>query len=79
MILKILGTGCKNCKTLERNAREAIKNDNLDVSVEKVEDIPSIMNYGVMSTPALVLNEKVISSGKVLSPQEISRLIQQNL
>ncbi|MEB3103000.1 thioredoxin family protein [Ferviditalea candida] len=78
MVLKILGTGCQKCKTLEKNAYEAVKLNGLDVSIEKVEDIPSIMGYGVMSTPALVLNEKVVSSGKVLTPQEIAQLIQQN-
>ncbi len=75
MHIKILGTGCKKCKKLEANVREAIKELGLDAIVEKVEDIPSIISYKVMSTPALVLDEKVISSGKLLSIKEIKALL----
>lgn len=78
MEIKVLGTGCKKCKELEHNVNEAIKSSGINAQVEKIEDIPSIMKYGVMSTPGLVLNEKVISSGKVLSPQEINELIQKS-
>lgn len=79
MSLKVLGTGCKKCVELEKNAEEAVKANAIDLSIEKVEDISEIMGYGVMGTPALVLDEKVVSSGKVLSPQEITQLIQKNL
>jgi small redox-active disulfide protein 2 len=75
MHIKILGTGCKKCKKLEANVREAIKELGLDAIVEKVEDIPSIISYKVMSTPALVLDEKVLSSGKLLSTKEIKALL----
>jgi len=69
MIIKILGTGCAKCKKLEANALEATRG--LEVEVQKVTDINEIMNYGVMMTPALVINEKVVSVGKVLSANKI--------
>lgn len=77
MNIKVLGTGCPNCKKLESNAKEAVKELGLeDVTVEKVEDIPSIMKYGVMKTPALVINEQVKVMGKVAKVEEIKDLIQ---
>lgn len=71
MNIKVLGTGCKKCKTLEANALEAVKNAGIDASVEKVEDVQTIIGYGVMSTPALVIDEKVVSKGKVLKAKDI--------
>ena len=76
MNIKILGTGCKKCKKLEANTREAVEELGLDASVEKVEDIQGIMSYKVMSTPALVVDEKVVSAGKLLSSKEIAALLQ---
>jgi small redox-active disulfide protein 2 len=76
MNIKVLGTGCANCKKLESNAKEAVKELGLDnVTVEKVEDIPSIMKYGVMKTPALVIDEQVKVMGKVAKVEEIKDLI----
>ncbi|WP_053956259.1 thioredoxin family protein [Inediibacterium massiliense] len=77
MNIKILGSGCANCKKLEENAKEAVKELGLEnVTIEKVEDIPSIMKYGVMKTPALVVDEQVKIMGKVAKPNEIKKLIQ---
>ncbi|MBF8983211.1 TM0996/MTH895 family glutaredoxin-like protein [Lutibacter sp. B2] len=77
MNIKVLGTGCANCKKLEANAKEAVKELGLEnVTIEKVEDIPSIMKYGVMKTPALVIDEQVKVMGKVAKKDEIKKLIQ---
>lgn len=75
MKIEILGTGCKKCKKLEENAREAVNEAKVEATVEKVEDMKSIMDYGVMSTPGLVIDGKVVSSGKVLKPDEIKKLL----
>lgn len=75
MKIKILGTGCPNCKVLEKNTKEAIENLNLKAEIEKVTDIGEIMSYGIMSIPALVIDEKVVSYGKVLSSEEIKKLL----
>lgn len=71
MEIKVLGTGCKKCKELESNVIEAVKKTGIEAKVTKVEDIQQIMNYGVMSTPALVIDEIVKSTGKVLKPDDI--------
>lgn len=76
MIVKILGSGCAKCKKLEENAKEAVKEMGIDATVEKVQDIKDIMNYGVMSTPALVVDEQVKMMGKVLSKVEIKKYLQ---
>ena len=75
MIIKILGTGCTNCKKLEEHANQAVKEMGMDAKVEKVEDFMEIMKYGVMKTPALVVDEQVKSSGKVLSAEEIKKYL----
>ncbi len=74
MIIKILGTGCAKCKKLEQNAIKAA--EGMDVEVQKVTDLNQIMDYGVMMTPALVIDEKVVSAGKVLSSKKIKGLFQ---
>lgn len=76
MTIKILGPGCANCRNLERNTREALAKLDLNATVEKVEDIPSIMGYGIMSTPGLVVNEEVKVFGRVPSAKEIAELLQ---
>ena len=76
MVIKILGTGCPKCKKLEENARQAISSLSGDMTVEKVTDLNQIMNYGVMLTPALVIDEEVKSVGKVLSSDDIKKLIE---
>lgn len=76
MIIKILGTGCPNCQKLTKNVEEAIVNLGIkDIEIEKVEDIDQIIGMGVMSTPALVIENEVKSSGKILSIEEIKNLI----
>lgn len=75
MEIKILGTGCSNCKNLEKATVQAVAEMNLDASVEKVEDIVKIMSYGVMRTPALVVDEKVIMYGRVPSVSEIKEML----
>ena len=75
MKIKILGTGCPNCKVLEKNVREAVKDLGIKADIEKVIDIAEIMEYGVMSTPALVVNDKVVSYGRVLKSDEIKKFL----
>lgn len=75
MVIKVLGTGCPSCKKLDNNVRTAISEVGIEASVEKVEDLQKIMEYGVMSTPALVIDEKVVAKGKVLSVGDIKKLI----
>jgi small redox-active disulfide protein 2 len=75
VIVKILGPGCTNCKNLERATREALAELGLDAVVEKVEDYPTIVGYGVMSTPGLVVDEKVLVSGRVPRPAEVRELL----
>jgi small redox-active disulfide protein 2 len=75
MIIKILGTGCAKCKTLEANARAAIAESGVQASVEKVTDLQDIMDFAVMVTPALVVDGVVKSAGKVLTPAEIVKFI----
>lgn len=75
MIIKILGTGCPKCKQLEANAIKAVEQSGVKARVEKITDINDIMNYGVMMTPALVIDETVKSAGKVLSMEEICQIL----
>ncbi|MGE5348825.1 MAG: thioredoxin family protein [Actinomycetota bacterium] len=75
MEIKILGPGCPKCKTLEKLTREVVEKSGIDASVTKVDDIVAIMNYGVMTTPALVIDEKVVVKGRVPSAEEILKLI----
>ena len=74
--IKVLGSGCKNCHTLLDNTKEAVNSLGLSVPVEYVTDMQKIMEYGVMSMPALVVNEKVVAMGKVLKPADITALLQ---
>lgn len=76
MIIKILGSGCKNCETLKENMETALKDLDMKAEIIKVTDFKDIMAYGVMSTPALVIDEKVVSFGKVLKPQEIIKILE---
>ncbi|HEX3008545.1 MAG TPA: thioredoxin family protein [Bacteroidales bacterium] len=78
MNIKVLGTGCSKCKSLETATRAAVNESGIDAEIEKVEDIIRIMEYGVMSTPALVVDGKVVVSGRVPSVAEISNLLTKN-
>jgi len=73
--IKILGSGCPKCKALYTNTEAAIKALGLDCSLEKVTDMKEIVKSGVMSTPALVIDGVVKSSGRVISPEEIKKLL----
>lgn len=73
--IKVLGAGCKYCHQLYENAKEAVKAMGLSVEVEYITDLQKVMEYGVMSMPAIVVNEKVVSMGKVLKAVEIKTLL----
>jgi len=75
MKIEILGTGCSKCKALEKNVLEAIAKSGKFAEVEKVEELAKIVEYGVMSTPSLVIDNKVVSTGKLLTVDEITKLI----
>ncbi len=75
MKIEILGTGCAKCKTLYENTRAAVQEKGIEAEIVKIEDIQAIMKYGVMSTPALVVDGKVIFSGKTASAAEIKGLL----
>ena len=75
MKLEILGTGCAKCTTLYENVKKAVDASGVQADVVKVEDIPTIMKYGVMSTPALVKDGKVLFSGKLATPEEIAGML----
>lgn len=75
MKIEILGTGCAKCKKLYENTLEAVKLSGREAEVTKVEDIKQIASYGVMSTPAIVVDGAVKASGKLLSPEEIKAML----
>jgi small redox-active disulfide protein 2 len=72
MVIKILGSGCKNCVTLAENVNQVICEMNIRAHIEKVTDYGEIASYGVMSTPALVIDEEVVSYGKVSTVSELN-------
>ena len=76
MTIKILGSGCKNCVTLAENTKAAISELGIQADIIKVTDFSEIAGYGIMSTPGLVIDEKVVSSGKVLKPKDIIHLLE---
>ncbi len=78
MEIKVLGTGCANCKNLETATRKAVEELGVEATVVKEEDIMKIMGYGIMRTPGLVIDEKVVLSGRVPSVNEIKSLIEQS-
>lgn len=75
MNIKVLGTGCAKCQSLEKTVKEAVTALKLDITVEEVKDIKEIMRYPILMTPGLVINEKVVMSGKVPSRAEVESLI----
>lgn len=77
MEIKILGSGCMNCKKLYANAEEAVKESGVNAQLTKVEDFKEIMKYGVMRTPAIVIDEKVRAYGKISSVEEIKKFLQE--
>lgn len=79
LIIKILGSGCPNCKKLEALTRQAVAQLSIEADVVKVTDYADIMAYNIMSTPGLVINEKVVSSGRIPSPAEITTFLTNEL
>jgi len=77
MEIKILGTGCPKCNSLEKITRKAVDEAGIEANIEKVEDILDIMNYGIMRTPGLVVNGEVKVSGRLPSEKEILSFITQ--
>ncbi|MBG0783288.1 MAG: TM0996/MTH895 family glutaredoxin-like protein [Bacteroidales bacterium] len=73
--IKILGTGCPKCKALEQSVRKVVAENQIDAEITKVEDIMDIMNYGVMRTPGLVVDDKVVVSGRLPSADEIKNFL----
>lgn len=76
MIINILGPGCTNCVNLERVTRQAVTELGLDAQIEKVTDYAAIMGYGVMSTPGLVVDDKVLISGRVPTAAKVRELLE---
>ena len=76
--IKVLGAGCKSCHELYENAKEAVKEMGLSVEVEYITDMQKVMEYGVMSMPAVVVNEKVVSTGKVLKAADVEKLLRKS-
>ncbi len=75
MDIKILGTGCPKCKMLEQLTRDVVSKNSIDAIVTKVDDIMEIMKYNIMTTPALVIDGKVVIKGRVPSAEEIKELL----
>lgn len=75
MNIKILGTGCAKCHSLEKTVKEVVNELQVDAKIEEVRDMKAILQYGILMTPGLVINEKVISSGKVPGKAEVTQLI----
>lgn len=73
--IKVLGSGCKTCHTQYDNVKKAVETLGLDIEVEYITDMEKVMNYGVMSMPAIVINEKVVSMGKLLKSVDVEKLL----
>ena len=76
--IQILGPGCPKCAKLTENVQAAVQESAIDAKVEKVSDMLKIMEYGVLMTPGLVIDGKVVSSGKVLSVEQVKALLPKN-
>lgn len=77
--IKVLGSGCSKCNELEKNTKEVLKDLNIDEEVAHIKDFKEIMKYGVMTTPALLVDEKILVSGRVPNIKELKELIQENI
>ncbi len=77
--IKVLGAGCKSCHEQYENAKKAVAEMGLSVEVEYITDMEKVMSYGVMSMPAIVVNEKVVSMGKVLKPANVIKLLEKEI
>ncbi len=76
MYIKILGTGCPKCKKLEERTKKVAQDLGIEAEISKVDDITDIMNYGIRRTPGLVINDKVVFSGRIATEKEIAQFIQ---
>ena len=72
LTIKVLGSGCANCKRVEQIVRKVVEDRALQAEVIKVTEYPQIMKYNIMSTPGLVINEKVVSTGRIPTPAEVA-------
>jgi small redox-active disulfide protein 2 len=79
MEIKILGTGCANCKALYKNVEQAVKEMQIDAKVIEEQDLEKIMSYNIMSTPGLVIDEKVVAAGKKLNVSQVKELINKEI
>ncbi|MFH0733793.1 MAG: thioredoxin family protein [bacterium] len=77
--IKVLGSGCTNCKNLENMCKEIIAENKIEATVEKVTELKDIMSYGIMSTPGLVINEKVVHTGKLPTKATLTHWIYNSL
>ena len=75
MIIKVLGSGCSSCKKLEANTKKAVEELGIEATIVKVEDLKQILGYGVMKTPALVVDEKVKAMGRIPTVEEIKKYL----
>lgn len=75
MNIKILGTGCARCRQLEKTTREVVKELGIDAIIEEVKDMRQILAYNILTTPGLVINEQVVSSGKLPAKAEMTQLV----
>ncbi len=75
MEVKVLGGGCANCKKLESNAKEALEELKINAEIIKVTEMTEIIKHGVMSTPALIIDSKIVCSGRIMSKKEIVKYI----
>jgi small redox-active disulfide protein 2 len=79
LTIKVLGPGCNNCKTVEARVRRAVENLGADANIEKVSDYSEIVRYGVLSTPGIVMDEKVVCAGRVPTEAEIGNWVADRL
>lgn len=75
MNIKVLGGGCKNCEALLRSVKKAVANKEVHAEVKYITDMEKIMEYGVMSMPALMIDDKIVSAGKVLKTKDVEKLL----
>lgn len=73
--IKVLGAGCKSCHDMYENTKKAVEAIGIDIVIEYVTDMEKVMTYGIMSMPGLVVNDKIVSAGKVLKPADIEKLL----
>ena len=75
MNIKVLGGGCKSCEALLKSVKEAEANNGINAEIEYITDMEKIMGYGVMSMPALMIDDKIVSAGKVLKAKDVEKLL----